>query len=242
MRKLLVLLWVISSYNCKSISVANETQTKTSQYIELVTIGEDKLFLLEEDYNATAIPSINEPVKVSASVLEFNKASYKTFLKANNKKRLPLTINYVDSLDSKHRFLKLELADRVSILNALNNKENNVVKDYIQNKKDAHIISAISIAFDEEKTKSILDADALFLEQEPNKTFVLRAYKNNSVLGSYKFNEGVVFAYQASNFCWKENDKYKLNIVDIVETTDKCPNSTYRSAKRAKKKIDYFKL
>lgn len=238
----LVFLFSVFNLSCKSISVAGETQSKTSQHLELGIIGEDKLFILEEDYNSTAIPSFDTPVKVSASVLEFNKTSFKAFSLANNKESLPLTINYIDSLDTKPRFLKLELADRVSILNALNNKENNAVKDYIKNKKDAHIISAISIAFDEEKTKSVLDADALFLEQEPNKTFVLRAYKNNSILSSFKFSEGVVFAYQASNFCWQENDKYKLNIVDIVESTDKCPNSTYRSAKRAKKKIDYFKL
>lgn len=238
----LMLYFFIFCFGCKSISVANETQIITSQSIELGIIGEDKRFLLEEDYNSTAISVYSEPVRVSVSVLEFNKTSYKAFSQANNKKSLPLTINYVDSLDSKPRFLKLELADRITILNALNNKENSAVKDYVKNKKDAHIISAISIVFDEEKTKSILDADALFLEQEPNKIFVLKAYKNNIVLGSFKFNEGVVFAYQASNFCWQENDKYKLNIVDIVESTDKCPNSTYRSAKRAKKKIDYFKL
>jgi len=242
-KKLIILMILtITAINCKSINVAKETQTKTTNPITLVSIGEDKQFLLEKDYNSTAIPSFDKPVKVSANVLEFNKTIYKAFSQANNKKSLPLTINFVDSLDIKPRFLKLELVDRVSILNALNNKENSVVKDYIQNKKEAHIISAISIVFDEEKTKSILDADALFLEQEPNKTFVLRAYKNNSILGSFKFSEGVVFAYQASNFCWQENDKYKLNIVDIVESTDKCPNSTYRSAKRAKKKIDYFKL
>lgn len=241
--KKIYLFFVVALFiSCKSISVANETQIKTSQSIELGSIGEDKQFLLEEDYNSTAIPSFDKPVKVSASVLEFNKTSFKAFSLANNKESLPLTINYIDSLDTKPRFLKLELADRVSILNALNNKENNAVKDYIKNKKDAHIISAISIAFDGEKMKSILDADALFLEQEPNKTFVLKAYKNNNVIGSFKFNEGVVFAYQASSFCWQEDDKHQLNIVDIVERTDKCPNSTYRSAKRAEKKIDYFKF
>jgi hypothetical protein len=240
----LALVFLIAFFflGCKSITVANEAQTKTSQSMELGTIGEDKQFILEEDYNSTAIPAFDEPVKVSVSVLEFNKTSYKAFSKANNKKSLPLTINYIDTLKSKPKFLKLELADRVSILNVLNRTENGTVKDYIKNKKDAHIISAISIAFDKEKMKSILDADALFLEQELNKTFVLRAYKNNSILGSFKFSEGVVFAYQASNFCWQENDKYQLNIVDIVESTDKCPNSTYRSAKRAEKNIDYFKF
>lgn len=237
------LFFVVALFiSCKSISVANETQIKTSQSMELVIIGEDKQFLLEEDYNSTAIPSIDEPIRISVSVLEFNKTSYKAFSIANNKKSLPLTVNYIDSSENKPNFFKLELADRVAILNALNGKENSAVKDYIQNKKDAHIISAISIVFYEEKTKSILDADALFLEQELNKTFVLKAYKDNNVLDSFKFNEGVVFAYQASSFCWQEDDKFQLNIVDIVERTDKCPNSTYRSAKRAEKKIDYFKF
>lgn len=236
------LISLLLCLSCKSISIDNESHTEIAKPIELGIIGEEKLFLLEEDYNATAIPVFNKPIRVTANVIEFNKSSYKAFTTTNTKRELPLKINYVDSLEGKPKFLKLEITDRVTVLELLNDKENSNVKDYIRNKKDAHMITAISIVFDEEKMKLISDSDALFLEQNANKTFVLMAYNGNDNFTTIKFIEGVIFAYQASNFCWQENNRNQLNIVDIVESTDRCSNDSYRSAKRAKKKINYYKF
>ncbi|WP_412560649.1 hypothetical protein [Winogradskyella sp. MIT101101] len=236
------ILMVLLLVACKTISVSNENQTKTIHHKELGMIGEEKLFLLEEDYNSIALPIYDQPVKLKMNVIEFGKSSYKAFSKANNSKAVPIIIAYDDSLEHKPKFLKLEIADRVTVLNTINEVHNKDVKDYILNKKNAHIISAVSIALGDEKMRSVLEADALFLEQEVNKTFVLKAYKNNQIHITLKFSDGVVFAYQASNFCWLEDDRHQLEVVDIVESTDKCPKGTYRSAKRAKKKVDYFKF
>jgi hypothetical protein len=234
-----VLLICVLAFSCKSIPVQNETQTTTTQSLSLGMIGEDKLFILEEDYNSIAIPIYKEQIKISASLVDFNKSSFKAFKKANSNKAEPLQI---DTLSTDTKFLKLEIADRVAILNTLNEDQNEDVKKYLINKKDAHIISAVSIALDNEKLKFITEADALFLKQESHKTYVIKVYKNNQIVTSLSFNDGVVFAYQSSSFCWKENDRRQLEIVDLVESTDKCPNTTYRSAKRAKNKVDYFKF
>lgn len=238
----LFLIILLGFQSCKSISVARESHTKTVQSIELGIIGEDKVFVLEEDYNNTAIPVFAQPVKISISVQDFNTSSFKAFSEANSTKVQPLSIRYTDSLASKPKFLKLEIADRVAILEALNSKDNASVTNYLGNKKDAHIISAVSMALSDSEMKSLLEADAVFLEQDGNKRHVVKAYKNNQVLSSFVFSDGVVFAYQASNFCWQEDDKYQLTIVDIVESSDKCPNGTYRNTKRAKKNVDYFKF
>ena len=98
------------------------------------------------------------------------------------------------------------------------------------------------MALDKNRLDELLNADEVFLEATGVKSYALKTYKKGQLQTVLTFNEGVVFAYQASNFCWEENDKYQLEIVDIVETSDKCPNKTYRSAKRAKKKINYYKL
>ena len=238
----ILFLLCLLCFSCKSIKVTHETQTKTTQSIELGTIGEDKIFLLEEDYNSTAIPDLTKPIKLSLSVIEFNNMSYKAFAKTNSKKQTPLTLHYADSLTEKPKFLKLEIADRVTVLETLNSKHNKDVKNYISNKKDAHLISAVSIAFNETIMNTLLKADALFLEQTANKLFVIKAYKDNVVLDSFGFNDGVVFAYKASNFCWQEDKTQQLSVVDIVESSGKCPNNSYRNAKRAQKMIDYFKL
>lgn len=241
-KRILVVLIIGIIFSCKSVTVANETQVKTTRAIDLGSIGEDKNFVLEEDYNSTALPIFTTPIRINANSFEFNKTTFKAFNTANNKKNEPLNISYEDSEKSKPKFLKIEIADRVAVLNALNDKENTDVKNYISNKKDAHVITAISVVFDEGKMQSILNADAVFLEQNTDKTFVLKAYENSVVISILKINEGVVFAYQGSNFCWQENTTRQLQIMDIVEATDKCPNSTYRNSKRAKQNIDYFKF
>tara|TARA_R110002050_G_scaffold137538_1_gene261149 strand:- start:887 stop:1609 length:723 start_codon:yes stop_codon:yes gene_type:complete len=238
-KKITIILLLILLYSCKTISVDNETQNTTTQNIMLGVIGEDKQFVLDQDYNHTAIPEYSNPLKIQISVQHFNKSTYKALSKAVISQKADFTI---DSLSKKPQFLKLELADRVGVLNALNSKLNNDIKDYIFNKKEAHIITSISMALDKNRLDELLNADEVFLEATGVKSYALKTYKKGQLQTVLTFNEGVVFAYQASNFCWEENDKYQLEIVDIVETSDKCPNKTYRSAKRAKKKINYYKL
>jgi hypothetical protein len=243
MKKFVIYIVISASIvSCKTITVEQEKLNTTQQNITLGTIGERKDFLLEQDYNSTALPFYSNPIKINFSVLNFSTSSYKAFSKANNNKTVPLQFTYADSSAHKAKYLKLEIADRVAVLDVLNDAYNESIKNYIHNKKDAHVISAISIAIGDIKMKAITEADVLFLEQEGKKNYIIKAYKNKQLTMSLKFSDGVVFAYQASNFCWQENEQHQLDIVDIVESTDKCPNKTYRSAKRAKKEIDYFKF
>jgi hypothetical protein len=237
-----VVLGLISMVSCKSVHINNESQTTTSENLQLATVGEKKNFVLEQDYNHTAIPNYNVPIKVQVTIEHFNKATYKAFTKANSNQSNSLTINYIDSLNEKPKFVKLEISDRVAVLKALNAKPNTDVRDYLSSKKDAHMITAISLALKKEDITLLIDANEVFLEASGLKSYSLKAYSRNGLTQILEFNQGVVFSYQASNFCWKENSKYQLEIADIVESTDKCPNTSYRSAKRAKTKIDYFKL
>jgi hypothetical protein len=222
--------------------VQNESLIITEQAVALGAIGEHKAFLLGDAYNETAVPKYIAPIKVSSSLINFNKRSFKAFQKANIKKTSPFEVKFIDSLASVPQFIKLELVDRVGILNAINSKSNLDVQSYLKLKKDAHIVTAISVYFEEDMMKSIMSVDALFLEQDSAKTFILKGYLGGKLITHLTFNEGVVFAYQTSNFCWRENDKNQLALVDIVERKSQCPNGTYRRSKRAKKTVDYFKI
>ena len=103
----------------------------------LGVIGEDKQFVFEQDYNHTAIPQYNAPLKVQVSAQYFNMSIFKAYDKAAINQKSNFT---VDSLSNKPQFLKLDLPDRVRVLNALNSKLNNNVKYYVSNKKETHII------------------------------------------------------------------------------------------------------
>ncbi|WP_290698282.1 hypothetical protein [Lacinutrix sp.] len=228
--------------SCKTISIAQDYQKTTTQNIQLGTVGEQKNFVLEQDYNHTALPKYQTPIKVNVSVLDFNKTIHKAFANAKENQNQAITVNYVDSLKRKPKYLKLEIADRVAVLNALNSKENKDVFSFLETKTEAHLISSIALALNPNDLIAITAADEVFLEVTGIKNYALKLYKNKLVQQTIMFNDGVVFAYKTSSCCWKQNDKYQLEIVDLVQGRDKCPSDTYRFAKRAKKKIDYYKL
>lgn len=229
-------------FGCKTVSIQQNLQSKTTNQVTLGSIGLHRDFVLLNDYQNTAIPEYPEPIKLSVSMTAFEKATYIAFENANVLQSQKVTVTYIDSLPNKPHFLHLKIADKVAILNALNAKQNMDVKSYLTNKYDAKLVSSISIAFSDTQMQAILNADNVFLAQNGKKSYELQLYKANSLLQSISFNEGVVFGYNTSGFCWQENDKYRLQLVDIVDGNRSCGAKTYKSAKTAKKNVNYYKL
>lgn len=243
MNKYILIVLVSTCFiSCKTIVIAQDYQKTTTQNIQLGTVGEQKNFVLEQDYNHTALPKYQTPIKVNVSVLDFNKTTYKAFSKAKTNQNQAISVSYIDSLKSKPKFLKLEIADRVAVLNTLNSKENKDVFSFLQTKTEAHVISSIALALKTNDITAITTADEVFLEIAGIKNYALKLYKDKTVQQTILFNNGVVFAYKTSSCCWKQNNKHELEIVDLVESDDKCPSNTYHFAKRANKKINYLKF
>jgi len=236
----LVVIVVLSA--CRTMSLTLENHTNTSQNLMLGVVGVEKDFILEYDYNHVALPAFEQPIKVHVNVLEFNKQTYKAFAKATNSQGTDIKIEYADSLKTKPQFLKLEIADRIGVIEALNNEENANVFQFLQNKTEAHLVTALSIALNENDRLAIVNADELFLENVGVKSYGLKLYTEGKLQHTINFTDGVVFAYQTSYCCWKQNDKYQVEIVDLVKSNNKCPNYTSKSSNRAKKKIDYYKF
>lgn len=241
LKKLLPFIIIATSYSCSSKLITPTTYSTTEQ-LQLGEIGEDKNFVLEKNYNHTAIPIYNKPVKVNVQLQEFKTSSYRAFKKANAKQNDAINISYSDSLDTKPRYLKLSLADRVAVLNALNSEDNKDVKQYLHNKYDAHVISNISIAFSKQLQNSIIKADEIFIKTYGVKSYALHLYTEGVLVDTIPFTEGVVFNYKTSNLCWKEIRNSTWNLADIVEQADRCPKDTYRSPKKDKKVKDYLKF
>ena len=234
-----IALLIASFTSCRTLSVQQERQMKTIQNLALGTIGVHKNFMLEQDYNFTAFPQFQHPIKVKLTGVPFNKSKLKAFENAKSAQNKAVVVRYIDSVKPKPRFLKLEIADRIAVLKNLNSKENTDVFQFLQNKSNAHLISTISVVFDAETAAKLSTAQQVFLEHTGINNYVLKIYNNNKEQHSIHFSEGVVFGYQISNLCWKENKKRQLEIVDFVESDDRCPINTNRQAKKAKKKINY---
>jgi len=228
--------------SCNTINLYETSQANTTQPVYLGSIGSEKDFFLQKGFNSSAIPSYKNPIKLSVVTKPFNKQTYKAFTKAKGLQSADINIHYVDSIPNRPKYIQLNIADKVAVINSLNSLENKDVKDYLSLQTYANVLTGISLALNQKDTENITNADAVFLIENGLKTYGLLLYKDKIKTGIISFNQGVVFAYETSNCCWQESKRHQINIVDLVDAYINCPKGTYRSAKRAKKPINYYKL
>lgn len=242
MFKFYVLLCCYACISLSSIAIYSQqiSSKRTTQQIALGSVGLDKDFMLQKGFNSVALPTYKEPIKVSVLAVAFTKSRFKTFMEAN--KRQSANVTLVDSITKNLMFVQLDIADNITLINALNQSENSHVKTYLRNNKQANILTTISIAFNQKDFDAIMNADAVFLVESSPKTYALQLYKDGQKTELVKFNQGTVFGFDISNCCWQENEKRQLNIVDLITDYRNCPNNTYKSANRAKQKVNYFKF
>jgi len=234
---LLIILFVSS---CKTVSLSETSKTETTQQHVLGSIGSGKSFLLQKGFNSAALPTYKTPIKIALKVKPFKKQLFKSFLKAKALQSDHVNLNYVDSLDIKPRYIELEIADKVALVTALNTKENSNVKAYLSNNASANIITNLSMALNQQDFEKLAKAESVFLVENGLKTYALQLYDNGKKTDKISFNKAVIFAYKTANCCWQEDNRRNLNIVDLVDPFNSCPNKTYRSANKAKKKVKLF--
>lgn len=237
-----LLVCFLTILSCKTVTVQNKQYQITAQKVALGSVGIDKTFDLERTYTAHGIPDFIEQIKVQVTPIALDKRSFKAYNKAKELQPSSINVRLVDSLPDKPKFLNVEIADKVGLMNLLNDPSNTSVNAYLQNQKEAHIVTNISIVLNVADMNDLLMAEEVFITQIGIKTIGLKLFNKHKITRTINFNDGVVFAYRASKGCWKENNKYQLEIVELIEGDDSCPSQTYRSSKRAKKKIDYFKF
>ncbi len=234
----LILLGLLSS--CKTVSVLNETQHKTYIKTSLGTLIDAQGSFLNNDFASIAIPQYSNPIKLRITPIVFNAKSFEAFQDAKDMQNSRLAVNYIDSIATKPNFLKIEIVDVLELIESVNRAENETLKLYLESKTNSGIITGVSMVVESQYQQDLLEADEVFLQQSGVKSYALKAYKNKELKQSIMFHQGVVFAYKTSNFCWQQNAKYELDIIDI--TPNKCSKNSFKNSKRAKKEIDYLKF
>ena len=243
MYKKLFFIWVLMLVfqNCKTLVVDGENSAQTQRAVSLLHIGDEEDLLLENNYKNNAIVNTTQPIKVVVASNSFTKQSYKAFTKANVLQNKAVTIKYIDSLVKKPTYLSVTLADKIAVLDAFKEKQNNSLKEYLSLQDDARLITNISLAINTDKLAKIHQAEEVFISPYGLKSYALELYSEGKLDERILFTETVVFAYNTSGICWKENNKHQLEIVDIVDGSG-CPSKAFKNANRAKKKINYFKF
>lgn len=226
-------------FSCATVQIHQETHRLTTKKVILAGIGVGNELLLENTYKNTAIIDFKKPLRVVAIPVTFTKKTHKAYKKAKESQPIDFTISYIDSLP-KPKFINFQIMDRVALIHALNIKKNRNIRNYLSIQPDTRIVTSISMAMGKKNLISVLEADAIFLGNKEKKSYELQLYKDNELIGRIDFDQGVVFTYNTATFCWQENSRQELQIVDLVSEQNSCPKETYSKAKRADKTINYF--
>lgn len=243
LQKLLVfagLLFILNS--CKTVSVKNKQFQATTEKVGLGTIGYGENYLLENTYEHLGMVENNQGIKLHVTPVTFNNLNFKKFQAAKKVQDHNKTLKVADSLIEGTKFFDIETADKIGLIAILNDESNKKTKTFLVDTDKNHIVTSVAMVFQEDEMSAILESDEVFLETYGVQSYALQTYKNGVKASTIPIKEGITFAYRASSLCWKEDNKYHLQIVDLVAGNNHCPKKSYRSAQRAKKKIDYFKL
>ncbi len=235
-------IFLFCMVSCKTVNIHKELQKTTQVQQTLGSIGATNGNIISNEFYSDIRPNYTKPIAVTVSSFPFTKNTYRAFTKAQQYQAAKITLRYADTLKTKPAFVQLQLADKVTLIEALNGIENKGVKAYLSNNDTAVLVTNISVAFNKEDHEILVNANAVHLIQDNLGSYVLQCYQTDGSIKILRFHQGVVFAYKAAHSCWKENSKQQLDIVDLVAQGSDCSGKTYKSAERAKKQIDYFKF
>ncbi|WP_299181231.1 hypothetical protein [uncultured Aquimarina sp.] len=226
---------------CRSISVNKSAMhTATTTPVALGVIGIHENHILNTDFQVTTIPTYKKGIRVGVTPTTFDKTTFKSYINSSPTNKQQIT--YIDSIDTKPQFLKIELIDWVSIISELEQGYNQQTLEYLKRQQDAEIISSVSMSVSPQIIKEIQAAEAVFLVNKNYKQYELSLVNDGRNYKTIDFSDTTIFGYRLSYFCWGENNKRRVALFDIVDENDNCPKNTYKNAEKAKEKINYFKL
>ncbi len=237
----IVLLLIILT-SCKTIVVNNQIQKMASSPLELGTIGKTEFNLQINNFEIAAIPQFKKKIRVTATLLPFNKSTFKTFTKASVLQGKNSSIKYIDSLQVKPNYVLLKITDIVRLIEELNSEHNTSVINYLKVEPNAKIITTVTMTFDMNTLNEIIQAEEIYLSTVKYKKYSLELYKNNTLVKTIALSNGAVFSYKVSSFCWGENDKKQLEIVKLSDNNSKCTKNTNKSYQQLEKKKFNFKF
>ena len=237
----LLLFAMIVLVSCHSIKVhKTNMHTSTTAPVAIGIIGLQDNGMLQSDFREVALPKYESAIRLGVSKVQFDSNTYKTYTRQSGGNKHNIT--YIDSLDTKPYFLKMEILDQITLLSELKKETNAHVTEFIGSQKDAVLVSAVSLAIEPQSIQEILDAEAVFLVNQNYKQYQISLVRGGKSYKTIDFAATSIFGYHLSHFCWSANSKRKIVISDLIDENSSCPKNSYRDERKAKEKTDYFKL
>ncbi|VXB36534.1 conserved hypothetical protein [Flavobacterium sp. 9AF] len=240
MKKIVTVALVSILYSCQSVTVKDNTYQISKATVELGTLGEAKsLAGVQNNFETTAYPQLNEKIKVQVNIVPFTKRIHKINTEKALYNQKQMTVKYVDSLPVKPELLSIEIADKNAFINELNSESNQSVLTFIQNNERTSLVSGILTNATPSEIEKIRQADTFYLVQTDKAKYQIALYKEDKKTGLLYIDTNQILGYEISTFCWTETSNRKWQIGDLVSKGHSCSGLTTKKVKEAKEKSLY---
>ncbi|NAS32036.1 hypothetical protein GTQ40_13705 [Flavobacteriaceae bacterium R38] len=240
MKKPIFIVIILVIFSCSTIKNNEQKQQLSTVSAELGAIGINNSGLLGNQFQQIGVPELSKKIRIQATHVPFDKASYKKYSGLIKKSGQINTVMPQDSvIQDRPKYLKFVIADLITLTEAMNAPENKAIQAYLDNDSNYKIISAVDVVTSKLVYNDILEAEEIYLSQHNANKLGLELMKDGKLYKKINLSSFTPFKYNLSSFCWGNDERRRPCIRAIVAGNISCPKDTYKQASKLDKKNDF---
>lgn len=240
MRAFFYVLILLTICSCKIVHFGENSSTALHTEPQIGTVGLKNKNLLGSSFKEMGVPQLKEKIRLSAEQKLFTKtilSNYNKKVQDSSKK-----LEIIDSLNLRPNYFKIQISDKVGIIQELNSDENSRILEYLENTGENLMVTTLLIYFPDEIATSINNASEVYLVNNKKSAYSLELLNGDKTKAVIEFSKGVSFGYEFSAFCWSENTKHQPVIAAFRNKNGGCPGKTMKNPGKFDKKDLFEKM
>lgn len=220
-----------------------QMQKVQSQVPVLGSIGKHQSSLFEKGFQKIGEPELDRAISVAIETVTLSgkmKTRYEKYREHLGKQPL---VKIMDSTQIENlSYYKLEITDVVRLVEQLNSDKNSYLKKYLQEDVELVLLSSMSIVVDQTLSQKLDKAEKLFLKTGSDGALFLQIAGGAQDGKPIQQSSLEIFDFERGNFCWKLDNRGRINIAQILMDGITCPGSTKANPEKLNRTPDYLKL
>ncbi|MEP3208643.1 MAG: hypothetical protein ABJN95_05615 [Maribacter sp.] len=238
-RLLSILLAIIFVQGCATYT--SEQEARAINLPELGSIIQTRGNFWYATSERVGTPEWGTPLVVDVQEVPFTKNTYGNYSAYMGKASRINGIAYVDSLPYKPKYLRLQLADKIAVVQQLNSTKNGPVRDYLATDHDYKVVTSLDITLTDALMPKFLSAAKVTLCENAQwgKHLLFIIDKKEERV---PFSEIQVFDYSYASLCWGEDRYHNKRVETLLPGNNACPKGTYKKAAKVGSDKSYLKF
>ncbi|NER16786.1 hypothetical protein [Spongiivirga citrea] len=233
-RREMLFYTILATFFVATTSIAQQ-QKSAQNAIFLGTVVQQKGMVFNKSIEASAVVNWIEKQPLSVTVTDFTQKSYALYKKAIRDQGKTVFFEYHDSIAEKPTYLTLKLADKVGIIEQLEQSQNKKLLHYIENSEDNELVNEVNILVQQPMYDQIVYAQKVYLHTTKNGLLALQL-QNGKTTQSITSNQFQVFGFETACLCWKLGEREDVIVVDLAAKSSSCPKGTKSHPRKLKRK------